>query len=290
MTLNETDVTLGASLVPPEALLRVLGLSHRYGPGCPECLSSTGAGTGTNQCPICRSIVAIREATFEVGPGEVLGMVGESGSGKSTLLRAMHLDLRPLHGSVYVEGHGDLLRSPVEAAELQRSVMMMVHQNALAAGLAGDLAAESNVAERLLARGWRDFEAIRERARAQLTELGIAESRHRDPLRTFSGGMQQRVQLARALVSPPPVLLLDEPTTGLDPSVQAELLDTIQSVTDRLAAATVVVSHDLDSVRVLADSVIVITHGEIVEAGVTEQVLGDPQHPYTQKLVSSVFR
>jgi putative phosphonate transport system ATP-binding protein len=163
----------------------------------------------------------------------------------------------------------------------------MVHQNALAAGLSPRLAAESNVAERLLHLGERDFAAVRGRVSALLSALGIAVERHRDPLHSFSGGMQQRVQLARALVDPPSVLLLDEPTTGLDPSVQADLLEAVQDVTDRLSAATVVVSHDLGVIRVLADRVVVLHHGRIVEHGLVEQVLEDPQHPYTQLLVSS---
>jgi ABC-type phosphonate transport system ATPase subunit len=163
----------------------------------------------------------------------------------------------------------------------------MVHQNALAAGLHPKLAAESNVAERLLAVGWRDVDAIHERVRELLVALEVDPARHRDPLSTFSGGMAQRVQLARALVEPPPVLLLDEPTTGLDPSVQAGLLEAVQRVTDAVEGATVVVTHDLGVVRVLAGRVVVMHHGEIVEEGVVDQILEDPRHPYTQLLVSS---
>ncbi|MGY1838221.1 MULTISPECIES: ATP-binding cassette domain-containing protein [unclassified Modestobacter] len=288
--LAAPDLIGAIGLTPPPPLVSVRGLSHAYGRGCPECADRTGAARGTSQCPVCQTVIGVRDASFEVGSGEVLGIVGESGSGKTTLLRILHLDLAPRSGEMHVDGQGDLFRSPTPRAELQRSTVVMVHQNALAAGLSVHLAAESNVAERLLATGDREFGAVRARARAQLTELGIAASRHSDPLHTFSGGMQQRVQLARALVSPPPVLLLDEPTTGLDPSVQAELLETIQRVTDQLGSATVVVSHDLDVVRVLADRIMVITCGEIVEEGVTGQVLSDPQHPYTQLLVSSVLR
>jgi putative phosphonate transport system ATP-binding protein len=186
-----------------------------------------------------------------------------------------------------VRDEGDLLRSPRRAAEFQTSVVVMVHQNGLAAGLRPTLAAESNVAERLLATGARSFAMTHARVADILSALEVDRVRHADQLATFSGGMQQRVQLARALVDPPPVLLLDEPTTGLDPSVQAGLLDTVQEVADAIAGATVVVSHDLGVVRVLAARLLVLHHGRVVEEGITEQVLEDPQHPYTQLLVSS---
>ena len=164
---------------------------------------------------------------------------------------------------------------------------MMVHRNPSTAGLYPHLAAVSSVAERMLGNGSRDFEGIHRRATGLLGELGLQSQRHTDALRTFSGGMQQRVQLARALVDPPQLLLLDEPTTGLDPSVQADLLDVFQRVTEALTSATIVVSHDLAAVRVLASRVLVLHHGRIVEEGISEQVLEDPKHPYTQLLVSS---
>lgn len=227
-------------------------------------------------CRACGSVVAVHDATFEVGPREVLGVVGESGSGKTTLLRCLHRDLVPESGSILVDGR-----------TVGRSAVMMVHQNALAAGLFPHLAAESNVAARLLSGGARHFGEIRHRASGLLSELGLQAERHTDALTTFSGGMQQRVQLARALIDPPRLLLLDEPTTGLDPSVQADLLDAFQRVTEALTSATVVVSHDLAAVRVLASRILVLHHGRIVEEGIAEQVLEDPRHPYTQLLVSS---
>jgi putative phosphonate transport system ATP-binding protein len=289
-TTRAREVAGTAALLPPLPLLSVRGLSRIYGPGCQQCPTSTGDVAGTSRCPVCGSVVAVHDVSFDVGAGEVLGIVGESGSGKTTILRTLHLDIAADEGTMQVQGLGDLFRSEVSKSVLQRSTVVMVHQNALAAGLSVRLAAESNVAERLISTGNRVFAETRDRATGLLSELGLDRSRHRDQLRTFSGGMQQRVQLARALVDPPPVLLLDEPTTGLDPSVQAELLETIQRVTDRIGSATVVVSHDLDAMRVLASRVIVLRCGRIVEEGITEQVLNDPQHRYTQLLVSSMLR
>lgn len=277
MTSNAiADWSDRASLVPPEPVISVRNLGHRFGTSCDRCFELTGEAAGTNRCSVCGTVVAVHDASFDVGPHEVLGIVGESGSGKTTLLRCLHLDLRPDSGSISVEGRA-----------IDRSAVVMVHQNALAAGLYPRLAAESNVAERLLDGGARHFGEIHARAGKLLGELGLRPERHTDPLMTFSGGMQQRVQLARALVAPPRVLLLDEPTTGLDPSVQADLLDVMQRVTQALGSASIVVSHDLAAVRVLASRIVVLHHGRIVEEGISEQVLEDPQHPYTQLLVSS---
>lgn len=275
------------TLLPPEPVLSVRGISHRFGPGCPRCVELTGELAGTNRCSACGSVTAVHDANLDVGPQEVLGIVGESGSGKTTLLRCLNLDLTPDSGTMTLTGYGDLYTTAVNRTEIRRSAVVMVHQNALAAGLYPGLAAESNVAERLLAGQGRVFADVHAKATALLVELGLRPERHTDALRTFSGGMQQRVQLARALVAPPQLLLLDEPTTGLDPSVQADLLEVVQRVARALGSATIVVSHDLGAVRVLASRVLVLHHGRIVEHGLTEQVLEDPQHPYTQLLVSS---
>ncbi|MGV9801393.1 ATP-binding cassette domain-containing protein [Mycobacterium sp. NPDC003449] len=265
-----------SALEPPEPVLSVRGLTHRFGQGCDECIARTGEAAGTNRCSACGSVVAVCDVSLDVGPNEVLGVVGESGSGKTTLLRCLQLDLVAEAGAVLVGG------KPIEP-----SAVLMVHQNALAAGLYPRLAAESNVAQRLLGSGARQFADIHLRVAGILDELGLRSERHTDPLMTFSGGMQQRVQLARALIEPPRVLLLDEPTTGLDPSVQADLLDVVGRVTENLSSAMVVVSHDLAAVRILASRIVVLHHGRIVEHGVAEQVLEDPRHPYTQLLVSS---
>ncbi|WP_197373841.1 ATP-binding cassette domain-containing protein [Mycolicibacterium baixiangningiae] len=282
-----TSRTDAPALRPPPPVVSVDDVSHRFGPGCDRCVELTGEEAGTNRCRECGTVVAVHRASFEIGPHEVLGVVGESGSGKTTLLRCLHLDLVPDAGSMVVDGHGDLFRRAGHTSELKRSAVVMVHQNALAAGLYPHLAASSNVAERLLGGGARRFADIHARAGELLGELGLRPERHNDALRTFSGGMQQRVQLARALVDPPQLLLLDEPTTGLDPSVQADLLEVVARVAESLGSATIVVSHDLAAVRILASRVLVLHHGRIVEQGITEQVLEDPQHPYTQLLVSS---
>jgi putative phosphonate transport system ATP-binding protein len=166
----------------------------------------------------------------------------------------------------------------------------MVHQDSVAAGLHPQLSAGANVAERLLAAGERSFETARSRSAEILARMEVAGERHADPLHAYSGGMRQRTQLARALIRPPRLLLLDEPTTGLDPSVQATVLSLIADLLHEVEGATVLVSHDFDVVRLLADRVLVMRGGAVVEQGLTDSVLEDPRHPYTRLLVASRLR
>jgi putative phosphonate transport system ATP-binding protein len=105
----------------------------------------------------------------------------------------------------------------------------------------------------------------------------------------FSGGMQQRVQIAKALATSPPVLFLDEVTTGLDLSVQARILDLILEIQQELGTAMIAVTHDLGVIRLLASRTIVMKNGRVIEAGLTDQILEDPQHAYTQQLVASAL-
>ena len=142
-----------------------------------------------------------------------------------------------------------------------------------------------NVAERLLVAGERSFAALRARAQGALEASEFPLTRMDDPPKLLSGGMQQRVQLAKAIALEPALLLLDEPTTGLDVSVQALVLDTLKRLQRDLAITMVIVSHDLGVIRTMADRVMVMRHGRVVEEGLVDQVFQDPQHAYTQELV-----
>ncbi len=279
----------GAGLRP---LLRVRGLSRLHGAGCALCLSLTGAAAGTNRCSACGTIVACAEVGFDVYPGETLGVVGESGSGKSTVLQCLYLDQEPTAGEAYLQTFHDGEKSIFSAGlaerrDLRGRLLGMVYQSPQQ-GLNLRITAGGNIAERLLAVRWRRVGDIRERASDYLQRTEVPLDRMDDLPVRFSGGMQQRVQIAKALASEPGLVLLDELTTGLDVSVQAGVLDLVRGIQQRGGMSMIVVSHDLGVIRLLAARTLVMKDGRIVESGLTDQVLEDPQHPYTQLLVSSM--
>jgi putative phosphonate transport system ATP-binding protein len=272
--------------------LRVVNLGKRFGPGCDACLAETGPEVGRSTCPRCGTVVACAGVTFDLRPGRILGIVGESGSGKTTVLRCLNGDLAPSEGIAMLGSFGGGERdifsvSAQERRQVRNFHLGMVYQHARE-GLNLRISAGGNIAERLLAAEWREVAAIRRRAIALLDRMDVPIQRIDHPPLTFSGGMQQRVQIAKAIANGPGVLLLDEMTSGLDVSVQAGVLDLIQEIQRTEQMAMLVVSHDLGVVRLLCERTIVMKNGRIVEAGLTDQILEDPQHPYTQLLVSSI--
>ena len=157
-------------------------------------------------------------------------------------------------------------------------------------GLRLTVSAGANVGERLMAIGARHYGEIRGAALDWLGKVEIEQDRIDDRPSSFSGGMQQRLQIARNLVTNPRLVFMDEPTGGLDVSVQARLLDLIRGLVADLGLAAIIVTHDLAVARLLAHRLMVMRGGEVVESGLTDQVLDDPQHPYTQLLVSSILQ
>lgn len=234
------------------------------------------------------------DVSFDLWPGEVLGIVGESGSGKTTLLNCISTRLSSDQGSVvYCRSDGDLKEvlslSEPEQRELLRTDWAFVHQNPRD-GLRLNVSAGANVAERLIAIGNRNYGNLRELACNWLERVEMDPGRIDDRPQTFSGGMQQRLQIARHLVTNPRLVFMDEPTGGLDVSVQARLLDLLRRLVVEMGLAAIIVTHDLAVARLLADRLMVMKQGRIVEQGLTDQVLDDPQHAYTQLLVSSVLK
>jgi putative phosphonate transport system ATP-binding protein len=227
--------------------------------------------------------------SFDLWPGEVLGIVGESGSGKSTLLSCLAGHLEADEGRVLYRGRDTLAISEPERRLLARTEWAFVHQNPRD-GLRMGVTAGGNVGERLMAVGARHYGDIRAAATDWLGRVEIAAERIDDRPRQFSGGMQQRLQIARNLVTGPKLVFMDEPTGGLDVSVQARLLDLLRGLVRDMGLSVIIVTHDLAVVRLLADRLMVMKSGHVVESGLTDQVLDDPQHPYTQLLVSSVLQ
>lgn len=259
-------------------LLSVSGAGHRYGDkfGC-------------------------RDVSFDLWPGEVLAVVGESGSGKSTLLGMLSQRQSIDEGSIrYRPDAASGIGTPGELVELsdlsERDVRRLwrtewgfVHQDATN-GLRMHVSAGGNVGEPLMANGLRHFGQIREQALEWLARVEIAADRVDDAPSTFSGGMRQRLQIARNLVFGPRLVFMDEPTSGLDVSVQARLLDLIRSLVADLGLSVVIVTHDLAVARLISHRTIVMKDGYVIESGLTDRVLDDPQAAYTQLLVSSILQ
>ncbi len=247
---------------------------------------------GTNVDPRTGAVVACADVSFDLLPGEVLGIVGESGSGKSTVLGCLYQDITPTFGAAQFAPFADGRRSIFDAngqerRRLRAFDMGIVYQDARK-GLRLAISAGGNIAERLLAVEWRRVDAIRARASDLLERTELSLDRMDDMPAQFSGGMQQRVQIAKALANEPRLLLLDEMTTGLDLSVQAGVIDLVRDIPQQSGLAMIVVSHDLSVIRLLAGRTLVMRQGRVVEAGLTDQILEDPQHPYSQLLVSSM--
>ena len=238
--------------------------------------------------------IGCTDVSFDLWPGEVMGIVGESGSGKSTLLNCLAGHLAPDRGEVIFDTRAEGPRDTVTMTEPERRMLgrtdwAFVHQNPRD-GLRMGVSAGGNVGERLMALGARNYGSIRAAALDWLGRVEIDGSRIDDRPSAFSGGMQQRLQIARNLVTGPRLVFMDEPTGGLDVSVQARLLDLLRGLVRRMGLSAVVVTHDLAVVRLLADRLMVMKDGRVVEQGLTDQVLDDPQHGYTQLLVSSVLQ
>lgn len=234
------------------------------------------------------------DISFDLWPGEVLAVVGESGAGKTSLLKCLSGQSPIDAGHAYYRNAKgreiDIAASDETLLKrLQRTEWGLIHQNPRD-GLRFGVSAGANVGERLMALGARHYGNIRLEASDWLQRLEISGDRIDDLPSKFSGGMQQRLQIARNLVTKPRLVFMDEPTGGLDVSVQARLLDLLRVLVRDLGLAAVLVTHDLAVARLLGDRLLVMKDGKAVELGLVDQVLDDPQSPYAQLLVSSVLQ
>lgn len=239
-------------------------------------------------------VKAVDGVSFEVDPGEIVGLVGESGSGKSvTSLSIMQLLSSAgeiLDGDVRFKNQSLLSCSDEEIRSLRGDAISMIFQEpGSALNPVFDIGWQ--VGEPL--RVHRDLEtaASRERAVELMRKVGIPspETRVNDYPHQFSGGMQQRAMIAMALACEPELLIADEPTTGLDVSIEAAILDLIRELNDTLGMAVLLITHDLSVVAQLCDRVAVMYGGRIVEYAPVEQIFEDPRHPYTQNLLNCIL-
>lgn len=274
-----------------EKVLEIKNLTVRYGEGCNSC--KEGKSLKKNRCPICGSVWALKNANIDLYKGEILGIVGESGSGKSTLMKSLYFDFGITEGEGYIKAYKEGMSNIFEESlsqkrHIKNNIMGMVYQNPVL-GLRMDYSVAGNIAEKLICANRRDFYPMTQRVKELLGKVDILEERMKEPPKNFSGGMQQRVQISKALANNPQILLLDEVTTGLDLSVQAKVLDLIRKIRQEFGISILLVSHDLAVVRMLADRTIVLLDGQIIEQGLTDQILDDPIHAYTQQLVHSLI-
>ena len=276
-----------------DPILSVRNLTKQFGDGCRRCSNPTTRDLIKNYCPECSTVFACQNISLDLYPGEILGVVGESGSGKSSLMKCLYFDSDVTSGELYLqdeEFYGQNLwnLSSQKKRYIRNHKYGMVYQNPVH-GLKMDFTSIGNIAEKLIAAGNRNVGNMKMAGENLLDTVHIPLFRMREEPRNFSGGMQQRVQIAKALSNNPPVLFLDEVTTGLDLSVQADVLDLIKRIQREFGISMIVVSHDLAVIRMLADRTIVMLNGEIIENGLTDQILEDPNHPYTQTLVYSLL-
>ena len=246
----------------------------------------------TNLSKSYDNIVGCKNISMSLYPGEVLGIVGESGSGKTTLINCLSGNLEPDRGKIIFNINNEetdfLNISESEKRKFIRTDLAFVHQNPRD-GLRLNVSAGGNIGEKLMSVGYRHYGNIRSLATKWMNKVEIDISRIDDLPITFSGGMLQRLQIAKNLITSPNVIFMDEPTGGLDVSVQARVLDLIRSLVNELNLTVIIVSHDLAVIRLLADKMIVMKNGTVIESGLSDQVLEDPQQEYTQLLVSSVL-
>ena len=269
------------------SVLEVRSLRVEFG------VAKPARGTSQDYCPLA----AVRDVSFEIRSGEVLGLVGESGSGKSltalAMMRLLPPGARASGEAVFTNGGGpaqDLLRLPDEAMrQLRGERISMIFQEPMTA-LNPVMRVGDQIAEAVRAHAPVKKKEAWERAVAAMSDVAITDPgrRARDYPHQLSGGMRQRVMIAMAIVNRPQLLIADEPTTALDVTVQAQILELLAALRAKFGLTMLFISHDLAVVSQVGDRVAVMYAGSLVELGATRQIFESPAHPYTRGLLQAV--
>jgi peptide/nickel transport system ATP-binding protein len=265
---------------PHQILLDVQHVSQQYTLPKPSLFAKAG------------HIQALKDVSFQLTAGKSMGIVGESGSGKSTLARLVMALEKPTQGKVFFNGK-NLNALPQDQLRLARSDFQMVFQDPY-----GSLDPRQKVLRivteplhsTLNSGSGQALSAqdLKDRAAFALTEVGLRASDLDKYPHEFSGGQRQRIAIARALITRPSLIVADEPVSALDVSVQAQVLNLMMDLQDRFGLSYLFVSHDLAVINLMCDDVIVLQHGQVVEAGSADEIFQRPQHPYTQALLDAI--
>jgi peptide/nickel transport system ATP-binding protein len=265
---------------PHQVLLDVQHVSQQYSLPKPSLFAKAG------------HIQALKDVSFQLTAGKSMGIVGESGSGKSTLARLVMALEKPTQGKVFFNGK-NLNALPQDQLRLARSDFQMVFQDPY-----GSLDPRQKVLRivteplhsTLNSGSGQALSAqdLKDRAAFALTEVGLRASDLDKYPHEFSGGQRQRIAIARALITRPSLIVADEPVSALDVSVQAQVLNLMMDLQDRFGLSYLFVSHDLAVINLMCDDVIVLQHGQVVEAGSADEIFQRPQHTYTQALLAAI--
>jgi len=238
-------------------------------------------------------VKSVRDVSFTVGRGEVVGVVGESGSGKSvtglSILGLIDAPGRVESGAIRFEGRDLTNLSEAELRAYRGARIAMIFQNPMMT-LNPVLRIGDQIAEALTEHEQLSRSELRARCIAALEAVGIPspEERLKAYPHEFSGGMRQRIVIAIALVTRPDLIIADEPTTALDVTIQAQIIHQTRKLIDETGTGLIWISHDLATLSELADRIVVMYAGSVVETGTTAEIIGNPRHPYTRQLLESV--
>jgi ABC-type oligopeptide transport system ATPase subunit len=234
-------------------------------------------------------IKAVDDISFEIFPGEILGLVGESGCGKSTTGRAIIRLIEPTSGNVYFLGQDLLAMDPFQL-QAMRPKVQMVFQNPYASlnprHPVGDSIGEALFYHKIVV----NKKEAREYVAHIMKQVGLSPDLMERYPHEFSGGQQQRVCIGRAIAMNPRLIICDEALASLDISVQAQILNLLVELKERLGFSYLFISHDLSTVQYLCNRVLVMYYGKVVESGTIEEVFSHPQHPYTRTLLAAIPR